>query len=247
MSPVRTRRLKVPHRTEALLLRLVPYGETDAVVTLLTLELGRVSAMARGLRRSRPQRAFSLEPIHTLHVTVDESPGVEMMVLRESRLERVRHRLVRDLDALDAAGQGLRWVRSLAPPRAPEPGIWAEIDSFLDHLDEPAPPAPPRVLLAGVGLRLLQATGYGFELQACARCGKPCPEGAPARFDARQGGLICMACGGGPHQLRPELRLALLGAIDGDDAALPPVEAEAVLDWIDAALAAHMSVHEQKP
>ena len=97
MSFPRTRRLKVPHRSEALLLRLVPYGEADAVVTLLTREVGRVSAMARNLRRNKPQRALLLEPIHTLMVSVDESPGVEMMVLRESRLELVRHRLVRRL------------------------------------------------------------------------------------------------------------------------------------------------------
>lgn len=246
MSFPRTRRLKVPHRSEALLLRLVPYGEADAVVTLLTREVGRVSAMARNLRRNKPQHAVVLEPIHTLMVSVDESPGVEMMVLREARLEQVRHRLVRDLSALESAGQGLRWVRALAPPRQPEPQLWAEIDQLLDRLDEPNPTLSPRVRLAGAGLRLLQATGYGFELRACARCGKPCPDGSPARFDARQGGLICTACGGGPHLLHPELRLALLQAEDGDESGLPPVEAEALIDWVDAALAAHLSVGEQK-
>ncbi|RYE92506.1 MAG: hypothetical protein EOO75_06535, partial [Myxococcales bacterium] len=53
MNVARTRRLKVAHTTEGLLLRLVPYGESDAVVTLLTHDLGKVSAMARGLRRGR--------------------------------------------------------------------------------------------------------------------------------------------------------------------------------------------------
>jgi DNA repair protein RecO (recombination protein O) len=244
LSPVFSRRLKVPHRTEALLLRQVTYGEADVIVTLLTRDLGKVSAMARNLRRAKPRPTVVLEPIHTLLVALDESPGVEMMVLREARLERVRHRLTRRLDALDAAGQGLRWVRALAPPRAPEPGIWVEIENFLDLLDGDGPQPPERVELAGLGLRLLRGVGYGFELRACARCGKPCPPGSPARFDPRQGGLICTACGG-PLVLPPALRQALVLAEEGDSSSLPAAEAEAALGWIDVALVAHLSVGEQ--
>lgn len=245
MSFPRTRRLKVPHVTEALLLRLVAYGEADAVVTLLTEQLGRVSAMARNVQRPRPTRPVVLEPIHTLRIALDESPGVEMMVLREARLERVRHRLTRRLEALDAAGQGLRWARSLAPPRAPEPALWEETTRLLDQLDDEEV-LPPRPALAATGLRMLAAVGYGFELRGCVKCGKACPDEAPARFDARQGGLVCVACGGGPLLLRAELRAALLAAEAGDNAALPEIEAEAVIDWVETALATHLSVGEQK-
>jgi DNA repair protein RecO (recombination protein O) len=247
LSPVRTRRLKVPHRTEALLLRQVPYGESDAIVTLLTQELGKVSAIARNLRRARARPSVVLEPIHTLRVALDESPGIEMMVLKEAQLLRVRHRLARRLLALEDAGQGLRWVRAVAPPRVPEPKVWQEIEDFLDLLDQEAGAPEGRGALAGLGLRLLRGVGYGLEFQGCVRCGKPCPEGAPARFDAGRGGLICTACGGGPLVLRPELRRALLRAEEGDSSALPEVEAEAVLGWIDLALVAHLSVREQHP
>jgi DNA repair protein RecO (recombination protein O) len=246
LSHPRTRRLKVSHRTEALLLRQVPYGEADAILTLLCRDLGKVSAVARGVLRPRPRATVLLEPIHRLWIHLDESPGVEMMVLRESRLEGVRHRLVRRLDALDAAGQGLRWVRALAPLRAPEPTMWLEIEAFLEGLDSETPAASPRSSLAALGLRLLRAVGYGFELEGCVRCGKPCPQEASARFDAKQGGLVCQACGGGPLVLRPELRHALVRAEQGEDGALPAVEAEAVLDWVDLALVAHLSVGEQR-
>lgn len=264
MNLARTRRLKVAHTTEGLLLRLVPYGESDAVVTLLTHELGKVSAMARHLRRGRQgSRPIVLEPMHTLRLVLDESPGIEMMVLREARLERVRHRLVRRLDELDVAGQGLRWVRSLAPPRAPEPGLWAEIEALLDHLDQPVvregdvghsaahvdgqgEVVGARGRLAGAGLRMLVATGYGFELHGCARCGRECPDGATAAFDPRKGGLVCQACGGGPFKLSPGLREAMLAATEGDDGALPGGEVEAVLDWVEAALATHLNVSDPK-
>lgn len=215
------------------------------IVTLLTSELGKVSAIARYQRRSKPRPGVLLEPIHTLRVILEENPGVEMMVLRESRLERVRHHLTRQLDALEAAGQGLRWVRALVPSRVAEPHIWAEIESFLDALDQHNGRSP-RKILAGLGLWMLRAVGYGFEWRACARCGKPCPEGASAWFDARQGGLICRACGGGSLLLRPELRQAFLRAEEGDLDALPDLEIEPVLGWIDVALVTHLSIGEQK-
>lgn len=229
------------------MLKQVAYGESDAIVTLLTPKLGKVSAVARGLRRARRRPSVVVEPIHTLQAILDESPGVEMMVLREAQLMRVRHRLVRRLSALEDAGLGLRWVRALAPPRAPEPRIWQEIEGFLDLLDREEGAPQGRGGLAGLGLRLLRGAGYGLELGKCVRCGKPCPESAPAHFDAGQGGLICMACGGGPVLLRAELRQALLRAEEGDGTALGEVEAETVLGWMDLALVAHLHVRDQSP
>ena len=46
-----------PVHTRALLLKQVDTGESDRVVTLLTEDLGKVSAIARGARRSRKRPA----------------------------------------------------------------------------------------------------------------------------------------------------------------------------------------------
>ena len=37
--------------TKGLVLRVCPYNDTDAMLTILTAELGRISAKVRGLRR----------------------------------------------------------------------------------------------------------------------------------------------------------------------------------------------------
>jgi DNA repair protein RecO (recombination protein O) len=230
---------RTSHQGLALLLRVVPYQDADAVVTMLVEPLGRVSAMARGARRMKRSSSLVLEPMHVLSVQLDERPSSELMTLRESRLERIRPRLTSSLDALEAAGQMLRWARDLAPPRQPEPALWAEVNALLDSLDIPGRALAPRVMLAASGLRLLRALGYGFELSACIRCGKPCPEQAPAYLDASAGGLVCTGCGGASYLLRPDLRKRARSALDGEDSALEVESAEAVLGWIDKALAAH--------
>jgi DNA repair protein RecO (recombination protein O) len=233
------RKIKVPHQGKALLLRVVPYNEADMIVALLVEPLGRVSALARGARRMHRTSALSLEPMHTLQIKLDELPGAEMMTLKEAKLDTVRLRLTRRLPALEAAGKALRWVRDLSSPRCPEAEVWEELTGLLDRLDAPDEDTAPELLLAGAGLRLLQATGYGLSLRACVHCGKTCPAQAPAGFDAARGGLVCTACGGGPFRMRPELRQALLAVEQGDDGALPLEDAEAVTRWVDRALATH--------
>jgi hypothetical protein len=62
---------------------------------------------------------------------------------------------------------------------------------------------------------------------------------APAYLDASAGGLVCTGCGGASYLLRPDLRKRARSALDGEDSALEVESAEAVLGWIDKALAAH--------
>ena len=112
------------HTTRALLLRRVSYGESDLVVTLFTESLGRISALARGARRSQKRFGGALEPMHTLVVRVDERAGAELLALREASLDKPRHQLVRDLDRMQAAGRALGWIRRAAPTRTPEPEVW---------------------------------------------------------------------------------------------------------------------------
>jgi DNA repair protein RecO (recombination protein O) len=233
------RKIKVPHQGQALLLRVVPYNEADLIVTLLVEPLGRVSALARGARRMHRTSSLSLEPMHTLLIKLDELPGAEMMTLKEAKLDVVRHRLTRRLPGLEAAGKALRWVRDLSSPRCPETEVWEELVGLLDRLDEDDEEVAPALRLAGTGLRLLQAVGYGLSLRACVCCGKVCPAQAPAGFDAARGGLVCTACGGGPFRLAPELRQALLAVEQGDDGALPLDEADTITHWVDRALATH--------
>ena len=65
-------------------MRVVPYGEADAVLTLFTERLGRVAALARGARKSGKRLAGVLDPMHTLKVALDERPGAELLGVHES-------------------------------------------------------------------------------------------------------------------------------------------------------------------
>ena len=95
------------HETEALLLRRVELGETDLVLTLFTQKLGRISAIARGARRSTKRFGGALEPFFTLRVRLEERPRSELFSLSEASLLRPRLGLLSELSRLEVAGRAL--------------------------------------------------------------------------------------------------------------------------------------------
>lgn len=230
------------HTTRALLLRRVSYGESDLVVTLFTESLGRVSALARGARRSQKRFGGSLEPMHTLLVRFDERASAELVALREASLETPRHHLVRDLDRMQAAGRALGWIRRAAPPRTPEPEAWRVLVELLDRLDDERDARSPRLHLAELGLRLLAALGWGLDLERCVRCGRPCEPGRAAMIDAARGGLICRACGGARVLCDGPTRERLASAAAGKAPGLSAEDADIALGLVEDALRAHMDI-----
>jgi DNA repair protein RecO (recombination protein O) len=222
--------------SEALVVRTVEFGESDVIATLVTVQAGKVSAIVRGARKGSRRVGGALEPVHTIAVLLEDK-GAELVTLKESRIVRTRAALVASLEALDAAGMALRWVRHLFPPRTPEPEGWRVLVELLDVLD--AGTASPRAELARAGLALLAAVGYGLDLEQCVVCGRPCPASKAACIDPARGGLVCRACGGASTVLLPEVREAARALASGAPAEVTAAQAESLLQIVDRAMAAH--------
>jgi DNA repair protein RecO (recombination protein O) len=229
--------------SEALVVRVVEVGEADAIATLVTEQVGKVSAVVRGARKGSRRLGGALEPIHTIAVLLEDK-GAELTTLKEARIVRTRIGLTSNLEALDAAGVALRWARHTFPPRTPEPDGWRILVELLDVLDR-APVAPAngaRAELARAGLKLLAAVGYAIDFERCVVCGRPCPDERAACVDPARGGLVCRACGGASTVFAPEIRAAALSLQSTGAGEAHPVtaeQAEAVLRLVDRAMAAH--------
>jgi DNA repair protein RecO (recombination protein O) len=220
----------------ALLVRSVAYGDADLVVTFLLQTSGKVSTIVRGARRSSKRFGGALEPLHELIVDVEDR-GKELCVLKEARIRRARSGIASDLEAMEAAGQALRWARHLCPPRTPEPAAWRSLEDLLESLDAHA--GDPRTLLAVFGLRLLTDVGYALELERCVRCGRACPEGKTACIDAASGGVVCTSCGGARLTISGDLRALAVRAQRGESTALDRDQALALIAIAEDAMAVH--------
>jgi DNA repair protein RecO (recombination protein O) len=224
--------------TDSLVVRVVEIGESDVVVTLVTEQLGKVAALARGARKSSRRMAGSLEPLHTIRVLLQDK-GRDLATLKEARVVRLRPTLMADLDSIEAAGIALRWARHLFPLHTREPQGWHVLIDLLDRLDGRGASASPRRELARSGLALLAAVGYGLDLARCVKCGRSCPEDKAACVDPGRGGLVCRSCGGAHDVLGPSTRRDARALSDGDVDEISDGSAGAILDLVDRAMAAH--------
>jgi DNA repair protein RecO (recombination protein O) len=224
---------RASHRTAALLLRRVELGESDLVLALFTESLGRISALARGARKSAKRFGGALEPFHTMALELDEPASGELFLLRDATIDTTRLTLTTNLERMEAAGRALAWVRAAAPQREPEPAIWRALQGLHARLDEVGT-VDAKVVLAEQGLALLSAFGWGLDFAQCVRCGKPCEPARAAMVDAERGGLVCRACGGARLRLSGKARERLaLGAI-------LPEDADTALDLVERAIRAHV-------
>lgn len=58
------------YKTEAIVLKHIPFGEADRLVTLYTPQLGKVRAVAKGARRARSKLAGHLEPLTRVNTLI---------------------------------------------------------------------------------------------------------------------------------------------------------------------------------
>jgi len=224
--------------TDALVVRSIPYGESDVVATLLTEREGKVATLVRGARKGSRRVAGALEPMHTISATYEDK-GTDLVTLKEATVVRPRTALLGKLDSIEAAGALLRWARHVFPPKTREPAAFQTLLEALDALD--AGGIDARAELASAGLRLLSDVGWGLELAQCVKCGRKCPDDASAQLDPSRGGIVCRACGGARLLLAAPVRRAALAALARDpraNALCAPHE-KALVAIVEAAMAAH--------
>jgi len=93
-------------KTKAIVLRRTNYGEADRILNVLTPE-GKMSVMAKGVRKTRSKLAGGIELFCVSDVVVHRGRG-ELGILTSARLVEFYGEIVKDLGAMELAGEVLR-------------------------------------------------------------------------------------------------------------------------------------------
>lgn len=200
--------------TDAVVLRTLRYGESDAILALLTPGLGRVSAIAKGARKPTSKQGGRLQPGVRLHATLAEGRG-DLMTLRGTQVIDAGAGLWMDGYRLRAAGCVLEAALRVVPEHEDAERAYNLITRALALIAAaPARDEPPRLdpYVLGTQAKLLATSGLVPHLASCAACGGPPPlEG----FSATAGGAVCGACyvGSGAEALEPAAADALVALL----------------------------------
>jgi DNA repair protein RecO (recombination protein O) len=217
-------------KTEAIVLRSIRYGEADRILHLYTPRHGRLSAIAKGARRSRSRFGARLEPFFHVRAVLHEGRSDLLTVTSVDTV--ASHGAVRDHAAtLDAAARACDAVARLFETSDPHPEVFRLLANELAllHAD---------VAHAGAGnglafrLKLLLVAGIVPQLAACAVCG----ETEHLRgFSGAAGGVVCSSCEAAAFPLDEESYRFLVGAL-GHSLAQAPSASDRALRQVERAI-----------
>jgi len=190
--------------TPAIVLRAVSYGEADRVVTLFGRGTGRLSALARGARRSQRRFAGGLGLCAVGEAALRERAGAELLTLETFQVTVSHASFGSDVARMAHAAYAAELVSKLCAPRQVEERVYDWLAGFLENLDA-AGASAERLRVFELGL--LGRLGFGPVVDRCAVCGQA--SGAPHRWDADRGGAVCASCGKSGRPMRPVVRAAL--------------------------------------
>ena len=177
--------------TKALVLRGVDYKESDKILTLLTADMGKVTASARGCRKKGSPIAAGCQLLCWSEMVLYEYQG--RWVVKEATTEREFRGVREDLEKLALACYLAEVTETLALEELPSPELLSLILNSLHGLEKLN--KPQSLIKAAFELRAMCLAGYEPLLDGCAVCG--CDEVSEPRFHLREGVLHCAPCRGG--------------------------------------------------
>lgn len=172
--------------TQALVLRITAYNETDAILTLLSGEHGKLSVKARGLRRKNSPLIAPCQLLAYGEFTLFEYRG--MYTVNEARSIELFSALRKDLTALSLGTYFVQVAEVISQEDAPNPEL---LSLLLNSLYALSCLKLPQVQVKAVfELRSACLAGYTPDLSGC----KHCAGNNPDRFDVSEGCLECNRC-----------------------------------------------------
>ena len=205
------------------MLRGIKYGEADRVLHLYTPHLGRVSAIAKGVRRARSRFGGRLEPFFRLNMVLYEGRS-DLLTVTSAETVAAHPRLRESGAAIDIAARAADAVSRLFGDGEPHPGVYHLLANELALLDR-EPARATRANALAFRLKLLLAAGFAPQLAACASCGE---REHLVGFSGAAGGVVCGACEASAFPLSQEGHDFLVAALGRPLAEAPEAEPRAL-------------------
>lgn len=119
---------------QGIVLSRTDYGEADRILTFLTKDHGKITAIAKGVRRSKAKLAGSIELFSVSDLTILEGRG-EVNTLMSARLDRHYGNIVKDIDRTNSGYDFLKTLDK-ATEAHPEEAYFNLLDHSLAALND---------------------------------------------------------------------------------------------------------------
>ncbi len=171
---------------QGLVLRVSNYSDTDAIITLLTKDQGKLTVKARGLRRKNSPLIASCQLLAFAEFTLFEHRG--FYTINEANTIELFHTLRKDLTRFSLGTYFAQVAEVLSQEDLPNPELLSLLLNCLHALSKLD--LPEEQVKAVFELRSACLSGYMPDLTACECCENLTPD----RLDISRGMVSCSTC-----------------------------------------------------
>ena len=172
--------------TKGLVVRVTPYNDMDAILSILTPNYGKISVKARCLRRKNSTLVAPCQLLAYAEFTLFEYRN--MYTINEAHSIELFSALRKDLIKLSLGSYFAQAAETMSQEDLPNPELLSLVLNCLHGLSKMD--LPVTLVKAVFELRSACLSGYAPDLYGCYSCGYCYPD----RFDISEGHLECAAC-----------------------------------------------------
>lgn len=177
-------------RTEAVVLKTIPFSEADLIATLLTSDYGLLKAFVKSPRKTKSRFGSSLEPLTYSRISFWGREDANLPRLTQADIIRPFQAIRGDLDCFMRVAEIIELTLNLLPERDLNKGIFGLLLDILDEIEKDCLNSSMTQFKAILyKVKFFEMAGYGPGLNGCARCNKP-----GYNFYASHSSILCGDC-----------------------------------------------------
>lgn len=178
-------------RSDGIVLKSIPYGESSKIVTVLTRDHGKVTMLAKGARDIRSKFGGSLELFNQINMIYYEKETREIQYLSEVSIINPFCEIRNSPERMTAAMTVLEMAHRAIHGNEDTSGIYALVTRTMNLLNQTDKPIINAILYFMI--QLVALLGYRIETRSCPYC----PDIMAHRFhrfEVAQGRIVCEEC-----------------------------------------------------
>ncbi|MBU1290699.1 MAG: DNA repair protein RecO [bacterium] len=177
------------YKTEGIVLKSMEYEEADKIVTIYTKNYGKITAIAKGVRKTKSKFGSSLELL--THSVFLFYKGRNIDIVSQAEILESFFSASKEVIKFACAANCVEVVNKLTEEREINIGLFNLLKEVLHYLRETN---DPKLLTLSFKWQTMSILGYRPSLNHCCRCNKGVEDQKEMYFNIKEGGLLCNNC-----------------------------------------------------
>ncbi|MCH8171008.1 MAG: DNA repair protein RecO [Bacteroidetes bacterium] len=178
-------------KTKAVVLKKINYGDSSIIASLYSENLGRISAILKGARKSKTKQGFIIDPINLVEIVLYNKMNREVQLISSSDLLSNYSNIKEDIEKLKYAYATIELIQNLTVEGEKDLRLFKGLVKIFELFNTSN--EFPGVIFCRFFFFFIKELGYQFSLKKCTVCGKEDISNEDYIFNFETG-LLCPNC-----------------------------------------------------